>query len=362
MESCRSLIKKNIASSCFFRSSVEPPYRKALIRITDICNARCVHCFTSADHRGETMTLEDFRDFVLPRLKQCRVSRVTLTGGEPFLHPNIIDIVKLLSDADISVGICTNATVITTDQIQALSHERNVHINVSLHGFSSESHDKFMGKKGAFDKCISTIKQLSEYGLLQGFLVTPNTFANVKEYEELCEFAIQNNAQFVLMNPVSPMGRGVIGVANYATSDDTLRSIQRSTLKYTDKIEIIYIRFPNNELPLGSCEAGNIIYVFVNGNVAVCAYLVFAANTPNSQYDPTEFIVGNIIKDADFPQKMDSYRFQHRYAFGNNDLCKKCTKNIFCGKGCPSAVIYSGKAIGDIDSEVCPEIGKEIKI
>ncbi len=185
MDNCRSLIRKNIASSCFFRSSVEPPYRKALIRITDICNAHCVHCFTSADHQGETMTLEDFRDFVLPRLKQCRVSRVTLTGGEPFLHPNIIDIVKLLSDADISVGICTNATVITTDQIQTLSHERNLHINVSLHGFSSESHDTFMGKRGAFDKCISTIKQLGEYGLLQGFLVTPNTFANVEEYEKL---------------------------------------------------------------------------------------------------------------------------------------------------------------------------------
>jgi radical SAM protein with 4Fe4S-binding SPASM domain len=302
------------------------------------------------------MSFENFRDFVLPRLKQCRVSRVTLTGGEPFLHPNIIEIVQLLTDAEIHTGICTNANAIIDEQILSLAGNHRVHINVSLHGFAPESHDRFMGKKGAFDTCIRTIDLLSKYNLVQGLLVTPNVFANMEEYEKLCEFAIRKKAKYVLMNPLSSMGRGYDSIKKYAASEEMLQSIRKMTHKYSNRIQLVYIRFPNDDLPLGYCEAGNIFYIFVNGNVTICAFLDFAANTPVSQYNPKEFIVGNILQDADISQKLDSYRFQDRYKFGENDHCKRCEKNSICGKGCPSAVIYAGKKIGDVDSDVCPEI------
>lgn len=305
------------------------------------------------------MSFQNFRDFVLPRLRQCRVSRVTLTGGEPFLHPNILDIVQLLSASEISTGICTNATAITEDQILHLSENHKVHINVSLHGFTPASHDKFMGKNGAFETCIRTIEQLSQYNLVQGLLVTPNAFADVVEYEKLCKFAIRNRVKYVLMNPLSSMGRGYDTIKKYAASEEMLQKIRSNTQKYSDRIQLVYIRFPNEDLPLGSCEAENIFYVFVNGNVTICAYLDFAANTPSSQYNPKEFIVGNIFRDADISQKLDSYRFYDRYKVGENDQCKSCCIGNKCGKGCPAAVIYLGKKIGDVDSEVCPKIRHE---
>jgi len=358
MKKIRSVIEKETTPSCFFRSAVESPYRKALIRITDACNAHCVHCFISANNRGQSMTLNDFRRFVLPRLQEIRVSRVTLTGGEPFIHPNLIEMVQLLADANISTGICTNATLITDEQINALADINNVHINVSLHGFTSKSHDRFMGEKGAFEKCKIAIKLLSDYGLLQGLLVTPNCLTELDEYAKLCEFAIRNKAKYVLMNPLSPMGRGFVNVTKYAASESMLRSIKEITHKYVNKIQIVYIRFPNDNLPLGSCEAGNILYVFVNGNVSVCAYLDFAANTPISLYDPEDFIIGNLFTDTDFVKKMDSYSFHKKYQVGNNDQCKQCDQNKICGKGCPSAIICKGKKIGDVDSEICPNVRK----
>jgi MoaA/NifB/PqqE/SkfB family radical SAM enzyme len=33
------------ASSCYFRTTVDTPYRKALVQITERCNLRCAHCF-----------------------------------------------------------------------------------------------------------------------------------------------------------------------------------------------------------------------------------------------------------------------------------------------------------------------------
>jgi radical SAM protein with 4Fe4S-binding SPASM domain len=196
--------------------------------------------------------------------------------------------------------------------------------------------------------------------LIQGFLVTPNAFADEKEYEKLCEFAIRNKAKYVLMNPLSSMGRGYETIKKYAASKEKLLSIRKLIQKYSDRIQLVYIRFPNENLPLGSCEAGNIFYIFVNGDVTICAYLVFAANTPISKYNSKEFIVGNIFRDADISQKLENYRLRDGDKIGQNAQCKSCDKNSICGKGCPSAVIYSGKTVGDIDAEVCPEIKPEV--
>ncbi|HYT43033.1 MAG TPA: radical SAM protein, partial [Methylomirabilota bacterium] len=195
----RLLAQGSVAASCYFRSSVEHPHRKALLQITERCNLHCAHCFVSAGNYGDTMQLETIRETVIPRLKQCRVISVTLTGGEPFAHPDIIEIVRLLRTADIQVSICTNATLISIDQIETLAAVGNVHFNVSLDGFSPESHGKFRGDKDSFFTTIQTIQLLGQRNLLKGLLTTPNSLASIEEYAEICDFAVQNRATYVLL-------------------------------------------------------------------------------------------------------------------------------------------------------------------
>lgn len=351
----RAIVKEDRLASCYFRTSVKRPYRKALLQITERCNLHCAHCFISAGDYGDTMPVEIVHDVVIPRLKECRVISVTLTGGEPFVHDDILEIVHLLRSADIRVGICTNGTSIEQEQIEALAKVDNVHLNVSLDGFKPESHGKFRGNKDSFVKTIDTIRQLSQYGLLQGLLVTPNNLAEIIEYAELCEFAVQNGATYVLMNPLSSMGRGVEAKDKLRAPDRAMRQIREITSPFSDHIQLVYIRFPNEQkLPLLSCEAGNIIYVFVHGEVTVCPYLVFAARTPQSLHKPEEFIVGNIFKDADITNKLDVYKFRERYRLGDNPTCESCSLNFQCGNGCPAAIITSGQQIEGLDSEVCP--------
>jgi len=354
MSKTRYIIKEGKAASCFFRSSVNPPERKALLRITDRCNLHCAHCFISNGGYGNTMPVEVIQNTVIPQLKQCRVSRVTLTGGEPFLHPDIIKIAQALKDADIGIGICTNGTIIHREQMKILAKIRNIHINVSLHGFRPESHNRFTKNNEAFQKTVRAIKQLGKYSLLQGLLVTPNSFARVIEYSKLCDFAAENGASYVLMNPLSSMGRGVKSKKKIAASNEMMREIRRVTTKFNHRIQVVYVRFPNDRLPLSSCEAGSIIYVFVNGDVTVCPYLVFSAKTPTSKHNPNEFIVGNIFHDIDIAERLDNYKFHERYQVGNNITCKNCYLREKCGKGCPAAIIASGKKIGDVDIELCP--------
>jgi radical SAM protein with 4Fe4S-binding SPASM domain len=352
----REIINENLMPACYFRTSVKPPHRKALLQITERCNLHCAHCFVSAGDSGDTMPIEIIREIVIPRLKNCRVISVTLTGGEPFIHPNIIEIVRLLRGASIGVSICTNGTCISQGQIEILAKIGNVHFNVSLDGFRAESHGKFRGDKASFVKTIETIVRLGQYQLLHGLLVTPNNLAEITEYAELCEFAVRNNATYVLMNPLSAMGRGAKAVHRLKATGRAMRQIRKATSLFSNSIQILYVRFPNEQgLPLTRCEAGNIIYVFVNGGVTVCPYLVFAARNPKSLYRPEEFIVGNIFKNTDIKDKLDTYKFYERYRFGDNSECKSCSLGSKCGKGCPAAVIASGQLIEKgLDREMCP--------
>lgn len=60
---------------------------------------------------------------------------VVLTGGEPFLHPNLVEIVETFNNWNIRVVIFTNGQVIQNETIRKLSN-MNVLVRISLEGHS----------------------------------------------------------------------------------------------------------------------------------------------------------------------------------------------------------------------------------
>lgn len=143
----RSIVRTGQASSCYFRTTAEGDARKALVQIDERCNLRCAHCFVSATRAGRSMPYDDITGLLIPRLKECRVDRVTLTGGEPTIHPRFIEIVRALRGAGMQVGFCTNATTLADARISELASIGGVHANVSLDGFRPESHGRFRGDR-----------------------------------------------------------------------------------------------------------------------------------------------------------------------------------------------------------------------
>lgn len=360
----RSIAAEGRASSCYFRTTVDGDRRKALVQIDERCNLRCAHCFVSATRQGQAMSYEDIAGKVVPRLTECRVDRVTLTGGEPTIHPRFLDVVRVFRDAGMGVGVCTNATTLDAQQIEALSEVGGVHCNVSLDGFRPESHGKFRGDRNSFHTTIATVKALAGAGLLQGLLCTPNNLAQDEEYQKLCAFAVEQGAEYVLMNPLSSMGRGVKAQRALAADEERMARIHYMTDPFdSTDLDVVRIRFPNTEgKPLAGCEAGTIIYLFAPGGVAICPYLVFAARTPQSQHDPAEFIVGNILTDPDIAARLDAYPRTGRLGMGDNPTCQSCGIASACGKGCPAAVVAVGQRVGAVDAEVCPVTTSERRL
>ena len=350
----RLVANATTASACYFRSGPEPGRRKALLKITDRCDLRCSHCFVSATAEGEDMSPSALRGSI-DRLLDARVANVTITGGEPLVHPDLHDILSDLVGADLDVTVCTNGVNISDDLIRCAAELGRVTFNVSLDGARAESHGKFRGDVESFDRTIANIHRLAEAELLKGILSTPNSLAEPEEYAEILGLASEVRAAYLLLNPLSSFGRGIRN-GRLAVDERRMRVI-RDRLELAssqDSPERVLIRFPNSSKPLTGCIAGDLLYVFVNGDITVCPYLVFATENPGAQHRAEEFIVGNLFDDADIVDRIEGYDFHSRYRVGNNDTCSGCSHDTRCGKGCPAAVIAGGGRIGDLDAEVCP--------
>ncbi|MBB0245775.1 radical SAM protein [Streptomyces alkaliphilus] len=360
----RPIITGEQAASCYFRTTVDRRHRKALIQICEPCNETCKHCFVSATKRGAYMPLASIKNRLIPQLEAARVKRVTLTGGEPFMHADLIQIVAEFRAAGMDVGVCTNATMPTPHQIERLA-ELDTHMNVSLDGFSADSHGVFRGRKEGFQETIDTIREFAKAGILQGLLCTPNNLAREEEYARLCAFAKEQGAKYVLMNPLGSMGRGASRASQkLRRPDDHMRHIRDLAMPFADEdLDVTLIRFPNDDKPLAGCEAGTIIYVFTDGGVAICPYLVFAARTRVSRHPDTDFLVGNVWEHHDIAARLEAYgRFSDRWRMGANPTCGGCSMASDCGKGCPAAVVAAGERIGAVDTEQCPVVPDESRI
>lgn len=341
-------------ASCFFRSTVQKPNMKVLLQITERCNLKCKHCFVSSLPEGQDLSFEKIKNVILPKLKSANVTRVTLTGGEPMVHGNIMDIIKLFRENNIHITLCTNALGLDEYKILEISKLNDVHVNVSLDGFSSKSHGRFRGNENdsVFNKIIENIKLLSKYNLLNGLMTSPNKYSSMEEYLEICKFAKKYNANYVLFNPLSKFGRGEYTQNLAYTQKDLIelrKNIEKEDLE-DDKFQIVFIRIPreNSKENLSECNC-EIAYIFTNGDVAVCPYMVFACENEESKYKRKDFLYGNIMND-DFNllDKMNDYKLPNYIQSVNNNLaCKNC------GKGCMAIKIANGLSIYDCDIEMC---------
>lgn len=278
--------KKEEIACCFFRTTVSKPNIKVLLQITERCNMKCKHCFVSSLAEGRDLSFETIKNVILPKLKEANVTRVTLTGGEPMVHRNIMDIIKLFSENKIHVTLCTNAVGLNKLKIIEISKLNDVYVNVSLDGFSSASHGNFRGNDSdiIFNRIIDNIKLLSKYNLLNGIMTSPNKYSSIQEYIDICKFAKELNANYVLFNPLSNFGRGQY-TQNLGYTKEELIELRKCIEKENfenEKFQVVFIRIPkdNSNYELSECNC-EIPYIFTNGDVAVCPYLVFTCQKEN---------------------------------------------------------------------------------
>lgn len=140
------------------------------IEVTTACNLRCKHCF-QGEYIEEYMSFKDFKE-IIDILWENDVCEVNLVGGEIFKHPNVLDILKYVSDKGIPQTIVTNATLIDEEVIKFIKKLKRIRFLVSLDG-TEELHDQIRGK-GQYSLIVPKVLEMKKAEIPVEFLCTLN--------------------------------------------------------------------------------------------------------------------------------------------------------------------------------------------
>ena len=137
------------------------------LAITSKCNSRCRTCYIwKKNENGYELNIDEygkiFQSFKKP------IYELILTGGEPFLRDDIVEICRTanvyLKPKVIIIptnGILTEKIAKDIDAILATSYKTKIIINISLDGIRQDN-DEIRGLEGSFDKAIKTYLVLKE--------------------------------------------------------------------------------------------------------------------------------------------------------------------------------------------------------
>ncbi len=157
-----------------------------------VCNLRCRHCFISCAPDNHAFWFLD-PGVVRAALEQSEglgVKEYYFTGGEPFMHR---DLIAILADA-LALGpatVLTNGTLLTPRGVEGLAalaagSRYSLELRVSLDGVNPEMNDAIRGP-GAFARTLEGLRRLAAAGLLP-IVTAVQTWPDAEHDRMLVEF------------------------------------------------------------------------------------------------------------------------------------------------------------------------------
>jgi mycofactocin biosynthetic radical S-adenosylmethionine protein MftC len=132
------------------------------IGITDRCNLSCLHCDIWKKPKREELSSSQWIKILVSLKKWLGPFRLDISGGEPFLKNDILDIIDFCRKNEIHVVITTNATLLNPKIINKLSHIKSLTLNISIDGVNSDTHDYLRNNEGVYDKAMDALLEFKK--------------------------------------------------------------------------------------------------------------------------------------------------------------------------------------------------------
>ncbi len=340
--------------------------------LTYRCNLACEHCYLDAGgaplvgtenfaDRSELGTDECFRviDEIAAFAPECLT---ILTGGEPLLRRDILEIVRRASERELWVVVGTNGVSITENVARRLADAGARGLSLSLDALDADRHDHFRKVRGAWRNTVEGAEILHRTGL--PFIVQTTAGShNLGELDAIADFAHDRLAAKVWnLYFLVPTGRGqFVSDITPEQYDEVLASLYRIQRKYDRRMLVNakcaphYIKTvlenaspepgrgagePTDPIPshadwaqpglsairtysggAGGCPAGtHYMGIRPNGDVTPCPYLPVFAGTLRSSSLADLWTSSELFADI-----------RRRTSLGGR--CGECEMNGHCG-GC----------------------------
>ncbi|MBN2010645.1 radical SAM protein [candidate division KSB1 bacterium] len=245
----------------------------AQIGITNACPQHCDYCYNK-NRTGRVMDKETILK-TIRELKNLGVFWLGLTGGEPLLNKDIVDIVETASD-NCAVKLFTTGCTLTKQLAADLKHAGLFSVAISLDHWQENLHDQVRNYKGAFQTALAAIDTFKNTDGIHVSVsaVLSKDMLRQETVETYLEFLRSLDIHEVWLSEAKP------SVTAYQQENQVITQAERTMLidlqnRYNKMggMTINYLGHFEDARHFG-CSAGHkIVYVDAFGDVSPCVFI-----------------------------------------------------------------------------------------
>lgn len=193
------------------------PASKAIIKLGYSCNNNCLFCHAKAKRQSRELDTGNIKKKIM-RLKDLGIEMAVLSGGEPTIRKDILEIFEFASRNSIRTGLVTNARMLQYEKLVSRIEGLGLgYVCASLHG-SEDIHNRLTGTEG-FRQTLAGIRNISRLRgveLLVNCVVTKTNLMNLRGVIDCIRGIRVDRIKFSLMEPVQEAGMEIIPEINRA--------------------------------------------------------------------------------------------------------------------------------------------------
>lgn len=137
---------------------------QATIELTYRCNFDCVHCYNVKEWVGGELSLSEW-ERVFDELAAAGCLILTITGGEPLVHPQFFEIAEAARRRHFAIKLLTNASRISEDAADRIAALRPLQVDVSFYGADRSVFADVTGRAQLYDATYDGVRRLVARGI-----------------------------------------------------------------------------------------------------------------------------------------------------------------------------------------------------
>ena len=329
---------------------------------TKYCNLNCRHCwvdpvFTKNEGKETGEVNNDINvEYIFKALKEAKklgLRTVKLTGGEPFLRKETIEVLEWLKDKGLNVILETNATLIGEQEARAIGGNRNTYVAVSLDGPDTVTHERLRGARGSFERAIMGIRRIGKYTPGARMQVSCSLWkGNKAKMRDMIDYCIKLGVSNLKINPVMNISRAdtmrnngdLLSIKDVLDTKTIMQNYIAKKhlgrrLRMVYGIPPAFITIGELRINNGSnCRIKSILGIMSDGTVSICGIgkLIRELGMGNIKRDSIKDIWENnqilrVIR-ADIPAKLEG-------------VCAKCILRVSCLGKCRADAYWTSKSL-----------------
>ena len=182
-----------------------PSPRYVVWELTLKCDLACRHCGSRAGRaRASELSLDECRALAV-QLADMGSEEVTLIGGEAYLAPRWLDVVRAVRAAGIRCTMTTGGRALDAEMARAAAAAGLNGVSLSIDGLES-THDQLRAVAGSWKAAMAALRHVGDAGI-ETYANTQVNQLNLDELEALSEHLLAGGARAWQVQLTGPMGR-----------------------------------------------------------------------------------------------------------------------------------------------------------